>query len=269
MTSLIIWTTLVLYGLATLLYFLGFWTKKEGMNRIALMLAVAGAAANFAALAARTVAAGRLPLANGYEFLLCFVFITVFMYLWYERKSGVKSGGAVVMLIAALLTLSIVLLMPGQQQIAPLMPALKSPWLSIHVITAAAAYAGFALAAALAVMTILPAGSNVAGDSIYRVVAAGFALLSLSIVFGAIWAEQAWGTYWSWDPKETWALITWIIYAVYLHLYNKRDWKGKNANLMVITGFVLVLFSFFGVNYLLAGLHSYAHAAEVITGMPA
>jgi len=86
----------------------------------------------------------------------------------------------------------------------------------------------------------------------------GFAALSLSIVLGAVWAEQAWSRYWSWDPKETWALITWIIYAAYLHLHRQEKWRGRNANIIVITGFILVLFTFFGVNYLLTGLHSYA-----------
>ena len=83
-------------------------------------------------------------------------------------------------------------------------------------------------------------------------------MMSLSIVLGAIWAEQAWGSYWSWDPKEDWALITWIIYAVYLHLHQRRVWRGEKASWMVIVGFVLVLFTLFGVNYLLSGLHSYA-----------
>lgn len=164
------------------------------------------------------------------------------------------------MLIASLLLLFIVIYMPDQyKELTPLMPALKSPWLSIHVITAAIAYAGFTLAAGLSLVHLLRANQTEDIEkSIYQVVAAGFAMLSLSIVFGAIWAEQAWGSYWSWDPKETWALITWIIYALYLHLYKKREWKGKNVTILVIAGFVLVLFSFFGVNYLLMGLHSYA-----------
>lgn len=83
-------------------------------------------------------------------------------------------------------------------------------------------------------------------------------MLSLTIVLGAIWAEQAWGSYWTWDPKETWALVTWLIYALYLHLQRRLKWKGKTASIMVVAGFILVLFTFFGVNYLLPGLHSYA-----------
>jgi cytochrome c-type biogenesis protein CcsB len=82
-------------------------------------------------------------------------------------------------------------------------------------------------------------------------------MLTVTIVLGAIWAEQAWGRYWSWDPKEIWALITWIIYAIYLHLHRQRAWKGQKANMMVISGFIIVLFTYFGVNFLLSGLHSY------------
>jgi cytochrome c-type biogenesis protein CcsB len=128
----------------------------------------------------------------------------------------------------------------------------------VHVLTAALAYAGFALAAGLAVIQLLKTGPSFQDENIYSIVAAGFVMLSLSIVLGAIWAEQAWGSYWSWDPKEVWALVTWIIYAIYLHLHRNRDWRGKNASIIVIAGFVLVLFTFFGVNYLLSGLHSYA-----------
>jgi len=153
----------------------------------------------------------------------------------------------------------VVILMRDQlSAVAPLMPALKSPWLTVHVITAAVAYAAFALAAGLAAVQFFPAGQSIKDDHIYLLVGGGFVLLSLSIVLGAIWAEQAWGRYWSWDPKETWALITWIIYAIYLHIYRSRDWPGTTTRWMVIIGFALVLFTFFGVNYLLPGLHSYA-----------
>jgi len=163
------------------------------------------------------------------------------------------------MLISALLVGSIIVLMKGQLgEATPLMPALKSPWLTIHVLTAAVAYACFALATGLAIIQLTRAETKITDGIIYRIVAGGFVMLSLTIVFGAVWAEQAWGSYWSWDPKETWALITWIIYALYLHLHKRLGWKGKTASIMVIAGFVLVLFTFFGVNYLLSGLHSYA-----------
>jgi len=108
------------------------------------------------------------------------------------------------------------------------------------------------------VIQFFPVGQGIREDYTNLMVKCGFALLSLSIVLGAIWAEQAWGQYWSWDPKETWALITWLIYAVYLHLYRSREWRSNYARWMVIIGFLLVMFTFFGVNYLLPGMHSYA-----------
>lgn len=248
--------TLGLYAGASACYFIGY--RKDNLLQVASVLTFIGFLSNFILWISRTVMSGRLPLTNGYEFVLSFSLITVLMYLIGEYKAKIKRAGGIVMLINTLLFLSIVLLMPGQiNTVSPLMPALKSPWLTVHVITAIIAYSSFALAAGLALLQIrnyTPKFEVV----IYKLVASGFAALSLSIVLGAIWAEQAWGSYWTWDPKETWALVTWIIYAVYLHLRRQEGWRGENANTMVVAGFILVLFTFFGVNYLLSGLHSYA-----------
>lgn len=267
-------TALVLYFISSIFYFSGMKTGRKVFLQLGTITAITGAAGNLIALIARTLLSGRLPLTDGYEFLLSFTCITVLLYLGYEKMSSSKSSGAVLMLIIAILLVSVHVLMPDQHgTVGPLMPALKSPWLAGHVLTAAMAYSLFALGAALAVVQLTkkpPQGSvsrpKILFDkgqtpvdcNVYRTVAAGFVMLSISIVLGGIWAEQVWGTYWSWDPKETWALITWIIYAIYLHIYRKKKWKGNNANLMVVAGFFLVLFTFFGVNYLLSGLHSYA-----------
>jgi ABC-type transport system involved in cytochrome c biogenesis permease subunit len=257
--TVIVYSVLIAYVLGSALYFYG---ARSGMDKVlhsARMVTIVGFILNLLALITRTIIAGRLPLANSIEFMLWFAMITVVLYLIYERKIGMKEAGGAVMLIAALLMLAVAVLMKGQLGVVtPLMPALKSPWLTSHVITAAIAYAAFALAAGLAVMQLLKTASKVSQETIYRIVASGFVMLSITIVLGAIWAEQAWGSYWSWDPKETWALVTWIIYALYLHLHRRLGWKGKTASIMVIAGFVLVLFTFFGVNYLLSGLHSYA-----------
>jgi len=91
----------------------------------------------------------------------------------------------------------------------------------------------------------------------YKMVAFGFLFLALGIITGAVWANSAWGTYWSWDPKETWSLITWFIYAIYLHVRFRKGWKGKAAAWLSVAGFLAMLFTYFGVNYLLSGLHSY------------
>jgi ABC-type transport system involved in cytochrome c biogenesis permease subunit len=248
---------LLLFLISSCLYGLGYSSRREKLLQAAVIAAIAGALANLAALTARTIMTGRLPLTDGYEFLLCFTFVSVLLYLLYEKTSRTRSGGAGLMVITALLLGTVFLLMPQQHgSFTPLMPALKSPWLTSHVLTAVFAYSAFALAAALALVQLLKK-DNSHDINVYRAVGGGFVMLSISIVLGGVWAEQAWGTYWSWDPKETWALVTWIIYAIYLHIYRSKGWKGSNANLVVIAGFILVLFTFFGVNYLLAGLHSY------------
>jgi cytochrome c-type biogenesis protein CcsB len=91
----------------------------------------------------------------------------------------------------------------------------------------------------------------------YKSIVIGFPMLTLGIITGAAWANYAWGSYWSWDPKETWSLITWFIYAAFLHARFTRDWKGKRTAILSIVGFIFVLFTYFGVNYLISGLHSY------------
>lgn len=241
---------------ASILYFVS--TGDSGRLRIASGLAIAGLFANSLALIFRGVLTDRLPLANGAEYMLWFSVFTVLTYLFYELKSRNKGAGGVVMLISALLMGSIPLLMPAQLgDVSHLMPALKSPWLTSHVLTAVFAYGAFAVAAGIAAIQLWKRSSN-ADHWINRIVAVGFVFLTITIVLGAIWAEQAWGRYWSWDPKETWALVTWIIYALYFHLRRQKSWQGRKANMLVVGGFVLVLFTFFGVNFILSGLHSYA-----------
>jgi cytochrome c-type biogenesis protein CcsB len=152
--------------------------------------------------------------------------------------------------------------------IRPLMPALQSWWLTFHVGTAILSYGSFALACALAVIYLVdtnrPEERRVLQDPqasdmlAYRVIAFGVLMLTVVIVSGAIWAQKAWSRYWAWDPKETWSLITWIIYSIYLHLRLRRNWKGKAAAWFAIIGFISVIFTFVGVNVLLPSLHSYA-----------
>lgn len=263
MTALIkitIYLTGILYGLAAGLYFLGEAAGRHRVIRSAWIVAVTGCMLNLLLLVLRGIITGRLPLNNGSEFLLSFICITVGLYLGLAMRRQLKGVGGPVMLMAAIFILIVLLVMRGQlTEISPLMPALKSPWLSIHVLTAALAYAGFTLAAGLAAKQLFRGGgTGIIDNPIYRIIAASFVMLSLSIVFGAVWAEQVWGNYWTWDPKETWALVTWIIYALYLHLHRKQSWQGKYACLVVMAGYLLVLFTFFGVNFLLPGLHSYA-----------
>ena len=209
---------------------------------------------------------GHAPFSNLYESLVFFAWTIALLYLITERATKNRTIGAFVVPLA-FFAMAYAGLQP--KDISPLLPALKSNWLIAHVITAFLGYAGFALSAGLAAMYLLPQKGFMAGLSsrlpkkaildnlIYRNIAFGFILLTAGIVTGAIWAHSAWGTYWSWDPKETWSLITWFVYAAVLHARMVRGWAGNKMALLSLIGFASVMFTYFGVN-LLSGLHSYA-----------
>jgi len=161
----------------------------------------------------------------------------------------------------AFLILSYAALQP--REITELMPALKSAWFGLHIGSAVFSYASFVLAGCGGLRWLLQEKklSNVQLVQLdylcYRLVALGFLLLTIVILSGAIWAEQAWSAFWTWDPKETWALITWILYAIYLHLRMRKKMSGKIMAWFVVISVPVVLFTFVGVNTLLPGLHSY------------
>jgi len=264
--------------LCMLLYWIWIGTKKDLVGRLATFLTIIALVANSAAIILRMILSGHAPLSNGYEFILTFVWGIMAVYLFAELRYKLRSLGAFVMPIPFLLLMFIIMSMGPEERIAQAIPpALKSQWLTFHVVTAMLAYGAFAISFGLGIMYLLKLskegnGTKTSSKDIvsrfpslevldelsYKVVGFAFPLLTLCIITGAIWANYAWGTYWSWDPKETWSLITWIIYAGYLHARLMYGWKGKRAAWMAIFGFVAVLFTFFGVNYLLPGLHSYA-----------
>ena len=214
---------------------------------------------------------GHAPFSNLFESLIFFAWTIAVVYLVIEFVYKNRLIGAFVMPLP-FLAMAYAGLQPNE--ITPLLPALKSNWLIAHVITCFLGYAGFAMAAGLALMYLLvrrfdrqgPKTGLVAllpekqvlDNLIYSNIVFGFLLLTAGIVTGAIWAHSAWGTYWSWDPKETWSLITWLVYAAILHARMVRGWAGKRIAYMAIIGFGCVLFTYFGVNLLLTGLHSYA-----------
>lgn len=271
--SLVIATTL-----AMLLYMIWLGSKKELFGRLATYLTIIALIANTSAIILRMITSGHPPLSNGYEFLLTFCLGIMAVYLFAEFRYKLRSLGAFVMPIPFLLLMFIIMSMGPEERIAQAVPpALKSQWLTFHVLTAMFAYGAFAVSFGLGVMYLLKLSKDDSGkkskqkgiisrfpslevldELAYKVIGFAFPLLTLCIITGAIWANYAWGTYWSWDPKETWSLITWIIYAAYLHARLMYGWKGKRAAWMAVFGFVAVLFTFFGVNYFLPGLHSYA-----------
>lgn len=197
---------------------------------------------------------GRAPLSNQYESLLTMLWLVFALAFYFYRRTGRRETLTAAALATSLLFGAAALL---DKTARPLMPALRSDWLTIHVLTSMAAYAAFALAAAAAARALLKRQADLFEDLLARLAKTGFALLTLGIATGSVWAENAWGAWWSWDPKETWSLLTWLAYAAALHL-RKQGWKGHRFALMLVACFTLVLFTYFGVNYLLSGLHSYA-----------
>lgn len=215
---------------------------------------------------------GYVPLSNMYESLIFFSWTIVLIYLILEFKYQQKIIGIFITPFA-FLAIALTSIVPGiDAKITPLMPALKSNWLAIHVTTCFFGYASFAVSFGVSVLYLIRdrKGSPKEGgpkwlpstpvlDEInYKSIVIGFPMLSLGIITGAAWANYAWGGYWSWDPKETWSLITWFVYAAFLHARFTKDWRGRKAAILSIVGFAAVLFTYFGVNYIISGLHSYA-----------
>lgn len=214
---------------------------------------------------------GHAPLSNLYESLVFFSWVTIIVYLIIEFRIKQRVIGAFATPFASLAMAYASFSPKVEDAIQPLIPALQSNWLIAHVITCFLGYAAFAVACGLGIMYILKGDPRrphtgllsffpehrVLDELMHQTIIFGFLWLSIGIITGAVWANQAWGTYWSWDPKETWSLITWFVYATALHARFVRGWAGKKIAFLSIIGFVSVIFTYFGVNFLLSGLHSY------------
>ena len=251
----------ILYILSAFFY-LGFaFTMKKAAAGIGSVLAWSGLALHTAALIVRTVESGHAPFTNMYESLSFLAWASVLAFVLIDRKFRIPKIGPYLMLVAVgLVALASSPLMP--KDATPLVPALQSYWLWLHVSVTLLGEAFFAVAFITSIMYLAAKTPEKKAemDSVsYRCVAVGFPLFTLGgLVFGMVWAYKAWGTYWSWDPKEVWSLITWFVFALYLHTRIVMGWKGKRSAIIAIIGFLAALFTYFGVNYLLAGLHSYA-----------
>lgn len=263
------------YFIAMLSYVMHLPFKNPLLARFASYSALIGLLGNTSAIALRLVIAGRPPLANGYEFILTFAWGIVFVYLWVERRYKISMIGAFVLPCAFFLLAFVVFFMSENERVmTAIQPALKSNWLTFHVATAMFGYGALAISFGIGLLYLVKQNLVDKGSEgqlnaripnlgrldlmEYKMIMLGFPLLTLCIISGAIWANYAWGTYWSWDPKETWSLVTWIIYAIYLHTRLMYGCKGKPSAWVAVIGFLAVLFTFFGVNYCIAGLHSYA-----------
>ncbi len=269
------YTTFAYFGVF-MLYLIMMVMNKDFLGRLASLLLGLGFIAQTIAIALRWVKSyelgiGHAPFSNLYESLVFFAWTLVFFYLVIEWRTKNKILGVFVTPLA-FLAMAYASFSPNiSSSIQPLIPALKSNWLISHVITCFFGYAAFGLSFGLSIMYLLKRldtrdrqnvflklipGTGILDELNYQMIVIGFMMLTLGIITGSVWAHSAWGSYWSWDPKETWSLITWLIYAAVIHSRLVRGWRGKKISILCIIGFACVLFTYFGVNYL-AGLHSY------------
>lgn len=216
---------------------------------------------------------GHAPLSNLYESLVFAAWTIMLIYLIMEYRTKQRALGVFPALFAFLAMAYASFSTGVSSKIQPLLPALKSNWLIAHVVTCFLGYAAFAVSCGISILyivrTLKPETSGSASSLLpdlrqldeinYQMVLFGFLWLSLGIITGSVWADLAWGSYWSWDPKETWSLITWLIYAALLHARTMKGWRGSRVAWLSIIGFGCVLFTYFGVNFILGGLHSYAN----------
>ncbi len=210
----------------------------------------------------RTIATGHGPFANMYEFSVAFAWSILGAYCWFERGYQQRTLGLLVLPLALGMMIHAATI---PATIEPLVPALQNNLLlTVHVAVAIVAYGSFSIAFGAALLFLIqPAGGRlglpkpaVLDEIAYKAVVIGFPFLAATLVLGAIWADVAWGRYWGWDPKETASLVTWLIYATYLHARVVRGWTGRRAAVLLLIGFAATLFTYFG-NYFFSGLHSY------------
>jgi cytochrome c-type biogenesis protein CcsB len=246
--------------------------RVERFGRIGVALTVIGFALSLAGVVLRGLAAGRAPWGNMFEFTISAMVFVVAVYLIMVWRAGVRWLGLPITLLAAIgngLAVTVFYV-----AVAPLVPALHSVWFIIHIVAAAISGAAFNIGGLLSILYLvrqraeerdtvhgyvgmLPTARRL--DVLaYRFLAFAFPLWTFTVAAGAIWAEYAWGRYWGWDPKETWALVTWVIYAGYLHARSTAGWRGRRAAVIALIGLGSFWFNFVGINLFVSGLHSYA-----------
>jgi cytochrome c-type biogenesis protein CcsB len=211
---------------------------------------------------------GHIPVSNLYEVFILFSMITALFYLYYEQRYQTRQLGPFVLLVisAAVGFLLWYTVSRDAADIQPLVPALQSWWMKIHVPANFIGYGTFALSAMVGAAYLLKSHGYLADrlpslevldDVMYKAISVGFAFFTVATILGALWAAEAWGGYWSWDPKETWALIVWLNYAAWLHMRLMSGLRGRVAAWWALVGLVVTTFAFLGVNMFLSGLHSY------------
>ncbi|SNT04846.1 cytochrome c-type biogenesis protein CcsB [Noviherbaspirillum humi] len=272
--SAILWMS-TLFFLSTLFYWGGLATRSGFGSAIGSRLCWSAVVLGFTGMLVRWYESylvgadiGHIPISNLYEVFILFCMITALFYLYYEQRYETRQLGPFVLLVisAAVGFLLWYTISREASEIQPLVPALQSWWMKIHVPANFIGYGTFALAAMVAVAYLLKSKGMLADrlpslevldDVMYKAIAVGFAFFTIATILGALWAAEAWGGYWSWDPKETWALIVWLNYAAWLHMRLMKGLRGQMAAWWALVGLVVTTFAFLGVNMFLSGLHSY------------
>lgn len=272
----------VLFILATVSYFFALFKQSEFVGKVSTFLAWSAVAFGLTGMMVRWRESylinpdyGHIPVSSLYEVFILFVILTTLIYLYYEQKIKTKALGGFVMLIVSAAVGFILWYTFDRQanEIQPLVPALKSYWMKIHVPANFIGYGSFSLAAMVGLAYLItdklaekkPDSTFVKAmpsldkmdDLMYKAISLGFAFFTIATILGAMWAAEAWGGYWSWDPKETWALIVWLNYAAWLHVRMTKGWRGRPLAWWAIVGLLVTTFAFLGVNMFLSGLHSY------------
>lgn len=246
--------------------------RVEQFGRMGVALTIIGFLLSVAGVLLRALAAHRAPWGNMFEFTITAMVLIVGVYLILLWRTGMRWLGLPVTLLAAVgngLAVTVFYV-----AVAPLVPALHSVWFLIHIVAAAISGAAFNVGGVMSILYLIKKRAEDRGDVrgylerlpssrkidliAYRFLAFAFPLWTFTVAAGAIWAEYAWGRYWGWDPKETWALVTWVIYAGYLHARSTAGWRGTRAAVIAIIGLTSFWFNFVGINLLVSGLHSYA-----------
>ena len=247
----------IIYLVNSLFYLINIAFKKNILEKISLSLTGLGFFFHTIGLILWMKKAGHIPFTNLYESTVFFSWAIILVYLFVAYKYKIIFIGGLVVPLAFIAIGAASVLPESYKDIEPLVPALQSYWRDIHVAACILGYAFLAFSFCTSIVFLVKASENL--DNItYKSITIGFLLLTIGILSGAIWANVAWGRYWGWDPKETWSLITWIIYAIYLHARFLKGWQEKKMAYLSVIGFVSVLFTYWGVNLLLSGLHSYA-----------
>jgi len=272
--SAVMWMN-VLFVLAMVTYWFALFKRSDFTAKVASALTWSAVFFGFVGLMVRWYESyliapdvGHIPISNLYEVFILFCLITALLYLHYEQKLNTRQlGGFVLLVINAAVAFILWYTFDRQaHNIQPLVPALQSYWMKIHVPANFVGYGAFSLAAMVACAYLLAnkgilasrlPSLDVLDDLMYKSIAVGFAFFTIATILGAMWAAEAWGGYWSWDPKETWALIVWLNYAAWLHLRMVKGLRGPLLAWWSLIGLLVTTFAFLGVNMFLSGLHSY------------